>query len=231
MTVLQRAWPYLPFSVVLLGAAVVAAGTFWAGVRQVRSSRDVRDLALQNAALSRTIAEKNEKIADLTTRIMASVTGSDSFAYLEPLRQTQGVKYFIRHVGDVPTFDIGIRIQEIEVGTDGQRYRKLIFGPEDVARILLRGSVEWIYPDSKSWPLIFREPPEPGARPREFRVELSARNGVLVQRLRVRPVGGRWHTDSRRISGSHAGTVLPPFDEAQAQGITPENRPLLDTED
>jgi len=165
-----------------------------------------------------------------------TVTGGDSFVYLQPLRQTKGVKYFIRHAGDHPAFDVILRVQEIIV-VDGKRKRRLIFGPTEHGRTLKHGSgFDWTYPDPippgyHGWPLIFSEPPLKGSVEQKFRIEIMARNGIFIQRLRVWPVGERWYTASKTIKGLSPGAVLPQFDEAQDQGITPENRLVDDTED
>src|SRR2546428_277037 len=101
----MRVWrlqPMLPYLLIFFGAMATAAGAFWAAWSQNAESR----------------------------RLLGQVTGGDSFPYLEPLRQTTAVKYFVRQVGDYPTFDVEIRIEEIQV-VDGKRYRKHLFGPAD----------------------------------------------------------------------------------------------------
>jgi hypothetical protein len=160
------------------------------------------------------------------------VTGGQSFVYLEPLRKNAKVRYFIRHTGEHPTFDVVVRVQEVldVLGPSpmGKRKRELIFGPADVGRTLLRGSgFDWTYPDptysdKREWPLIFPEPPASGAAPRGFRIELAARNGIVVQRVQVSPVGDRWHTEGKLISRPSGGALRLPADYKEAQ-VQPEN--------
>ena len=235
----------------LIGAIVVACAGFAATVgglaaavgayreqRQLATKSDeIARLAIENAALSQTIAAKSDEIARLTKDNLASVTGGESFVYLEPLRQTRGVRYFFRHAGAHPTFDVVVRVQEIIV-VDGKPKRRHVFGPTEHGRTLRRGSgFDWTYPDptppdSRAWPLIFLEPATKYAVERNFRVEMMARNGIFIQRLRVWPVGGRWYTDSKTLRRAGVGALaLPAFDEAQAQGVTPEGRLQDDTED
>src|SRR5207253_1996933 len=143
-----------------------------------------------NAALSRTIAAKSDEIARINTKIAGSVTGGDSFVYLEPLRRGGRVRYFVRQAGHYPTYDVVVRVQ------DGEQ--RLLFGPVEVGRTLMRGSgFDWTYPDrqpdGREWPLVFPEPTNDNAGARKFRIELAARNGIIVQRLRVWPVSVQWH--------------------------------------
>ena len=201
---------WIPYFVVFAIAVLSAAGALWIALRQAAGSRELLD----------------------------QITGGESFVYLEPLRQSLAVRYFIRHAGDHPTYDVVLRVQEIVV-VDGKRKRRLIFGPTEHGRTLKLGSgFDWTYPDPmppayREWPLIFSEPPIEGAVERSFRIEMMARNGIFIQRLRVWPVGERWHSDSKVVFGrAGAGLLtLPAFDEAQKQGITPEGRLEDDTED
>lgn len=204
-----RLQPILPYLVIFLGAFLTAGGALWAAWSQNADSR----------------------------RLLGQVTGGDSFVYLEPLRQSTAVRYFVRQFGDYPTYDVAVTVQEIVID-EGRRARKKIFGPAEMGRIFRRGSLEWTYSDDlrpdlqpDPWPLVFPTPPGPGAVSKEFRVELAARNGVFIQRLRVWPEGDRWHTESRRLAGLPDGVDLPEFLEAHNQPVTPENRLQDDARD
>lgn len=165
-----------------------------------------------------------------------SVTGGNSLVYLEPLRKAGKIRYFVRQEGDHPTYDVSVRVQEIQRGADGRKRRGLRFGPALVGNTLRRGSgFDWTYPDPtpsdpRPWPLVFDEPPACDALERTFRIELAARNGIVVQVLHVWPFGDRWYTDSKRIKGpGTALAVLPAdFHEAQEQ---PPNPPDFAPED
>lgn len=228
-------WPS-PESITLIGAIIAVAGTLMAAIgvwrgsqEQARLSQRLLNQSEEIGARSERLVEKTEEIATLSQRTIGAVTGGESFVYLEPLRNAGRVRYFIRHTGDHPTYDVVVRVQEV-LGPTGKRKRELRYGPADVGRMLLRGSgIDWTYPgpnptDGSPWPLVFREPPPPGAPSQEFRIELAARNGIIVQRLRVSPVGDRWHTDSNWIKrpGAEALTLPADFKEAQVQS---ENRP------
>jgi hypothetical protein len=188
----KMALPYVLFFIV----SVLANGAaLWISLRQAASSRETFN----------------------------QVTGGESFAYLEPLRQPGRVIYLARQTGDHPTYDVVVRIQEIVLG-EGAKKRHGIFGPVEVGQMLRRGSgFDWTAPDRDqqdkplAWPLVFYEPPRPGDVLHEFRIELAARNGIVIQRIRAWPSGERWHTASKQV----ADRRLPPFREAQDQEITP----------
>ena len=215
----------------LIGAVIIAIGGI---IAAIGASRDVRQqlgltqrLAAKSdeiAALNQDLAAKSEEIAGLAKQGLAAVTGGESFAYLQPLRRGGRVRYFVRQQGKHPTYDLVIRMEEVS-RPSGEEKRRLIFGPVEVGRTLLRGSgFDWTYPDptppdNREWPLIFLEPPGSDATAREFRIELAARNGIVVQELRIRPARGGWHTDSSVIERPGVGRLMLPddFDEAQAQ--------------
>jgi hypothetical protein len=168
-----------------------------------------------------------------TRELLSQVTGGESFVYVEPLRKEGRIRYFVRHTGNHPTYDVVVRVQEVDVlGTapTGKRKREEIFGPVDAGRTLLRGSgYDWTYPPTadargRVWPLVFSEPPLCDAGSREFRIELAARNGIVVQRFRVWPVGDRWHTESWLVQRPGAGALTLPADYKEAH-VQPENPP------
>lgn len=159
--------------------------------------------------------------------LLSRVTGGESFSYLEPLRQPNYVRYFVRHAGDHPTYDVVIRIQKI-ISVEGQRKRHLIFGPADVGRTLIGGSgFDWTYPtvdstpDQREWPLVFPEPSLGCTPPQEFRIEMAARNGVIVQRLRIWREGDRVYTFSKWIKRPGRDFLALPanFKEAQEREV------------
>jgi hypothetical protein len=61
-------WPYTPAIVVAIGATIVVAGSFWQGVRQSSFNAEIR--------------AKNEKIIQLQTSTILSVTGGYNYAFI-----------------------------------------------------------------------------------------------------------------------------------------------------
>jgi hypothetical protein len=64
-----------PGVVTLVGAILVALGTFWGFYRQTARSEEI-------ARLNRELAAKSDEIATLTKENLATITGGDSFCYV-----------------------------------------------------------------------------------------------------------------------------------------------------
>jgi hypothetical protein len=229
-------WIWTHGHVIAFGGAVVAAFGAWATTKeqarqQVRYEQQVADLNAALAARTAELAAKSDEVARLAQQGLNATTGGDSFAYLQPLRRRGRVTYFVRQAGAHPTFDVVIRVQD---GT-GQH---LLFGPTMIGTIKRGSGMDWtsplppwpLAPDRRlrdagwpdiyvmPWPLTFQEPAPAGSTSSEFRIEIAARNGIIVQKLRVWPQGDRWYTASRDLTGRAAAPTLPEdFDEAQDQ--------------
>ncbi len=143
--------------------------------------------------------------------VKAWLTGGDSIAYYEPLRASRRLAFFIRHAGTHPAYDVVVRVHEIQNGRD-----RLIEGPFQVGTLSGGSGMDWTSPPSLSF---FPNPPPAKSEDRGFRIEIQARNGLIVQRLKLRVVDGHWHTSSREITGGafSRGIQLPEFKEAQEQ--------------
>ncbi|HZF03657.1 MAG TPA: hypothetical protein VE932_04920 [Patescibacteria group bacterium] len=157
------------------------------------------------------------------------VTGGQSAVYVEPLRKAGRVRFYVRQNGQHPTYDVVVRVQEVVRRADGTKNRLLLFGPTDIGRTFRRGSgFDWTYPgptssDKRAWPLEFLEPPKLNTRERTYRIEFAARNGIIIQVVKVWAEKGLWFTDSEAINGP--GSAPPPFHadfrEAQVQSPNP----------
>ncbi len=143
--------------------------------------------------------------------VKAWLTGGNSIAYYQPLRRGGNLGFFIRHGGEHPAYDVIVRVHEVRDGVD-----RLIEGPFKVGTLSGGSGMDWTSPMSLRF---FPDPPPAGTRSREFRIEIQARNGLIVQRLKLCVIDGRWNTNSRTISGAAfgRGITLPEFDEAQDQ--------------
>jgi hypothetical protein len=209
-----------PALVTLVGAVIVAAGVYWSAHRQAETSRQLQEKTEQIVVL-------NEQLNVKSAETLNQLTGGDSLVYVEPLRKAGLVRYFVRQTGRHPSYDVVVRVQEVQLGADGKKVRRLLFGPAEVGSTLRRGSgFDWTYPDptpadKRIWPLVFPEPPARDARARTFRIELAARNGIVVQVLKVWPVGARWHTESKAIVGPGAAPPALPGDFMEAQQQEP----------
>src|SRR2546428_63314 len=70
-----------PGVVTLVGALLVALGTFWGFARQTSSAQKLAEKSEEIAGLNRQLAEKSEEIAKLAKENLATITGGDSFCY------------------------------------------------------------------------------------------------------------------------------------------------------
>lgn len=150
-----------------------------------------------------------------------------SFAYVEPIRRDGVVAYVIRVHGAPPAGQVRVRVrEEPEGGGKGD----VLFGSDKgrrtpVSSEAAAGAVPGTGPDGRPWPLLFAEPPPPGAPDRQFRVDLAVNGTVTVQRLSVFAADRRWQTSSKRISlPARPESGLPPlaFKEAQEQDTLAE---------
>lgn len=135
------------------------------------------------------------------------LTGGESYGYLEPLFDRQasgrgGLAYFVRHSGDYPLYDVSVRVQNA-AGQDILPTVQL-FGT-------LTSNSQWYSVEGLIFPA-----PTPTDRAQEFRVEVIARNGVTVQRIRIQPAEGRWLTNSADIRRSARELMRPDNFPAEA---------------
>jgi len=91
---------------------------------------------------------------------------------------------------------------------------RLIEGPLDAGTISGGSGRDWL---AISQRLRYADPPPPGAVADRFKIELQARNGITIQRIRVWPDQGRWRTESRDVQPPFSTRPLPAFKEAQDQ--------------
>ena len=166
------------------------------------------------AALKAT-REQNAQAED----IKGWLTGGDSYPYLEPLAFPEGMKYLVKHAGNTyPLYDVQVRLQDLDRGPrlrDGSVLPTKFFP----AGTLTSNSDKFPV-DSDD--LTRLNPPPDSKEVRRFRIELPARNGLVLQDVTLTAVKGRWQTNSRPIRKNVAGrgwVDLEPanFREAQEQ--------------
>jgi hypothetical protein len=183
-----------PAVVTFVGAILVAIGSLWQFQREASKNSEI-------AALNRDLASKSAEIARLTKEGMAAVLGGDSFGYLHPLFKEGGVGYFLRinPGARYPVYDTTVLVYDVTHPTqngllvDGEQFGTLT------------GVVQWRLVKALDFPA-----PEPGDRSKQFRVEIAARNGVLVQELRLEPKNGAWATNSRKMDWNGQPLSPPP---------------------
>jgi hypothetical protein len=189
-----------PALLTLAGAVVAAFGVFWSAARQADISRQLREKTEQIAGL-------NQELNVRSTETLNQITGGDSFIYFEPLRRDGRLALFLRHDGAYPAFDVTLRLHE---------GNKLLALPIFVGTVRRGSGFDWITFPPLELPAV---PASGDERTRDYRIEISARNGIFIHHIRVQPVKGQWRTDSHDLTKAGQGPIALPasFKEAQDQ--------------
>lgn len=137
------------------------------------------------------------------------LTGGDSYPYLYPTvvpgpNGHQYVSYFVAHAGSrYPLYDVQVRVQDLDNGpflSDGSVIHTIgyrvgtLTGNTD--KFPLGGNLQVQFPGQE------------GTTTRRLRIELPARNGLVIQDLTLTALGGRWVTKSTPVRRN--GVVLTP---------------------
>lgn len=202
---------YWPVVLAVLGAVAAAVGGAAASIkqshqqvgyeRQLRERTDELKAKTQEIAdLNLTMAKQNEQFAQT---LLNWVTGGDSYAYFEPRKEPQRVAFYIRHGGSYPAYDVTLRVHH------QGRLEELKW----IGTLSGGSGFDWTTIDS----LIFAARPAAGEAPRDIRIEISSRNGIHIQNIRLEATDGRWHSRSRDFYKGTTPKQLPAFSELQDQ--------------
>jgi hypothetical protein len=94
-----RLWAFAPALVVLIGAVLVASGSFWAAFRQ--------------SAFNATITEKNAEITKLQQENIRTLKGSDFFYFIVVWTQNEKGEFQLASINntDLPVYDVHLAIR------------------------------------------------------------------------------------------------------------------------
>ena len=179
-----------PAGLAFAGAVLVAVAGLWAASHQRALERELRAKAEEIAELNKRVVEKSEEIVALNRKIVSSVTGGDSFCYLDFTRTLAAITdLFLVHQGKHALFDLTVRVVDVE------KFKSIVSVPglslRDVLQTdALRQNVGTLIPSSSitlsdRWPL-------PASDRKDYNVFFSARNGFFIQLLRLRRINGVW---------------------------------------
>lgn len=180
--------------VVFIGAAITAIGALWVSIRQSKFDSELR--------------QKNDEIAKLNHKIANSITGGESFCYLELLRiQDLSEKRMlsVAHQGNYPVYDVEMSIM------DKVKYKKLTLGKTksgyatlDILKAQSDASIHFELgnlPPNSTKPLrnesgnMFID--LSNLDHVEFQVTINTRNGFIYQNLILKKINGDWKKASR----------------------------------
>ena len=139
-----------------------------------------------------------------TQDIKGWLTGGESFPHLYPVVQKNAkgegvaVSYHLKHHGSkYPVYDVEVRLQDLDNGPflpDGSVIPSKVVRAGTLTSNTDKFTLEF---------LIFPYPKPGEMKPRRVRVELPARNGLVLQEIMLTPFQGRWVTKSKPITKNH----------------------------
>lgn len=183
---IERLSPFFPAIVVFIGALFVAGGGFWASLRQSNFNAEIR--------------KKNEEIARLQADSAKTITGGDSFAYVQfHIAALNGdpvnahsmpddllLVPVVIHQGQYPLYDMAARFSELKQGKladIGSQLNSYPIGNMSTGAMLTNIRL-----------------PHRGKNI-DFNIFFSARNGMWIQFLRMRWKGDGWATANKVLRG------------------------------
>lgn len=109
----------IPALVTLLGAVLVAGGTF---INALRSAKETADANAEQAKLYKQLSEKSDEIARLNKEIKKWVTGGDTPSIVAPTSVVKGRSdLHISNTEPYPLFDVIVSIQDPDDFTKATR--------------------------------------------------------------------------------------------------------------
>jgi hypothetical protein len=176
----------LPMILVLLGAILGAVGVFLATFRQ---NQEKVQSALQRAQFETELRAKSDEIAKLNHTIAESITGGDSYCYLQLGNANRNNALLaIIHQGNYPMYDVTVRIVDLDEFEQNRGAPNLASALGKVVPIgnLAPGQA------SMQGPIIL-----PNRDILRYNIFISARNGMFTQLLRMLYVNGTWKSAMR----------------------------------
>lgn len=150
------------------------------------SSEEIATLQAFNNELQSKILDLAKTNAQLARESISTVTGGDSFCYMDFNYQFGRPIPVFLHSGKYPLYDVGVRI------TDLNKFRKMV---ELKQPLTLSSDINLSLGElqvGKSWfsPAVFI--PFSDETAQDFNIFFSARNGAWTEELRLRKVGNDW---------------------------------------
>jgi len=102
---------WLPYILIVFGGILSAIGGIWL------SHISTRDLKHELQTVKTELTTKNDKVQELNSFILSSITGGDSFCYVEigSIAQTNDRGHLtVIHQGKYPLYDVHVRIVDLD---------------------------------------------------------------------------------------------------------------------
>jgi hypothetical protein len=164
-------------------------------------------LAAAGAVLaSQQNAELNRELARLAMENLGSVTGGDSFAYVDLLSPSDpaGPAILVTQRGKYPVYDMSVRIVDLDKFDTLRKSQQITVEALAADEIVTSRNIA----PGTGFVVDRRLPPLQTERPR-FNIFISARNGSWTQLLRFHKVDGKlWKRATRVVRNDPTGRLL-----------------------
>lgn len=178
---------YAPALVIAMGTLLTIMGTFWAAVRQTSNNR--------------VLTQKNERIRELSEKVSETLTGGDSFCYLQLIRfdgdPTLSQTALI-HSGKYPLYDVSLTI------IDPDEPYRMEKGKLDWNDVINKQHVIRVGNLSPNQTTIVQGLTLPQRDIIRLNILISARNGFISERLRSVRQGDKW---AQALTANTVGTT------------------------
>jgi flagellar biosynthesis GTPase FlhF len=165
---------------------------------QTQEQRGLRQQSDEIARLNREIAEaqtelrlKSDEVAELNKTTAASVTGGDSYCYVQFINSLNGLvngRMMVIHQGKFPLYDVQIRIVDLDkfnaMSKRGEITIETVMQSEGILNI---GNMSPNLAQMREVP-----PFSPTAEELNYNIFISARNGSFTELLRLKKINGVW---------------------------------------
>ena len=181
---------YAPAFVIVVGTLITIIGTFWAAVRQTNNNR--------------VLMQKNERIRELSEKVSETMTGGDSFCYLQLLRLDGEPSLFqaaLTHSGKYPLYDVSLTI------IDPDEPYRVVEGKLDWNDVMKKQHVFRVGNLSPKQTTIVQGLALPQRDVIRLNILISARNGFISERLRFVQQGNMW---VQALTATTAGNMNTP---------------------
>lgn len=206
----------------VLMLAITLFTTFWGRHWQEEKRKIVRVIFILSALVvtlvsMRIIYDDSREIKKLNNLILSSITGGDSYCYIETRFDMSGfVNFSLKHVGKFPLYDVDVIIHDISKRSELmkamqiprtstrqelnqlQKHRDLIGESIRVLQedVILSSNWRSFPPGSMTMPFLrVRLPLD--KQEQQYLVKIYARNGAITQPIKFLKVAGDWHMSTR----------------------------------
>jgi len=193
----------VPMILTFLGALLAAIGAIWASVRQ---NEEKIGSAKERVAFEQELRAKSDEIAELNRTVSSNVTGGDSYCYLfisNPSKRNSRAMVIVMTEGRFPLYDVNVKLDDVDrlISIVKERHENGLVESEtweqsrdavnQASNHLRIGNIG----PSQAMDVGAIQFPEGDTF--RLNIEITARNGRVVQVFRFRKIDERWERAER----------------------------------